>query len=199
MSEHDNPIFGRSTPTRQSQPYSGRKPQPNAKVVLIIQKLGLRYQPNSADALEDHRGKVALLICDVDGLIPSDILDKVCSAWIMKSPYFPKASDLIQAAKEEQDKGKTEDDERKRQKADEWNFDLHTRNINQMRWVAHMAGGLKLNAVAKPMPMPPPLSYIELQKIASLGAMGKAILALGVAAGDLTQRDVDDLLMGKAA
>ena len=62
----------------------------------------MRYQPNSLDAVDDHRGKIALLIGDVDGVIPPEILERVAGAWALKSPYMPKASDLIEAAHQTQ-------------------------------------------------------------------------------------------------
>jgi hypothetical protein len=69
-------------------------------VASIIQRIGLRYQPNSLDALDDHRGKIALLIGDVDGIVPPDLLERACGSWALKSPYMPKASDLIALATE---------------------------------------------------------------------------------------------------
>jgi hypothetical protein len=102
MTTTGNPLFDRSTQTAQSLQYFEPRRQPNAKVAAIIQKLGLCYQPNSLDALDDHKGKIALLIADVDGLIPPDVLARVAAAWALKSPYMPKASDLMESARETQ-------------------------------------------------------------------------------------------------
>jgi hypothetical protein len=106
---------------------------------MIIQKLGLRYQPSSQDALDDHRGKMALLIEDIDGLIAPAVLERVCSAWVTTSPYMPKASDLFDAAKpaarsEQSDTGK------RFELAERWNSELDQRNDPGMRWVVRGNG-----------------------------------------------------------
>jgi hypothetical protein len=85
---------------------------------MIIQKLGLRYQPSSQDALDDHRGKMALLIEDIDGLIAPAVLERVCSAWVTTSPYIGKRFEL----------------------AERWNSELDQRNDPGMRWVVRGNG-----------------------------------------------------------
>ena len=145
------------------------------------------------DAVDDHRGKIALLIGDVDGKIAPDILEKIAADWVLKSPFMPKASDLFERAKAENNTDGEKDNIRRHELAELWNRDLYQSGNDRMRWVAHASGGLKLVAVAQLAAVPEPLSTAELSNIAKMGPMGKAILQLGIACGDLTQGEIDRL------
>ena len=83
--------------------------------------------------------------------------------------------------------------------AELWNAELYQHSDNSKRWVADHGGGMKLIAVKPTERMPAPLSAAELRNIADMGAMGRAILDLGIACGDLTKHDVDSLFQRRAA
>lgn len=72
--------------------------QPPAAVRRLISELGLRYRPNNRDDLQAHAARLALLADDCAD-IPPKYLERAIQSWVVKSPYLPKACDLIEAAK----------------------------------------------------------------------------------------------------
>ena len=60
----------------------------------IVSELGLRYRPSNAADLEAHAHALRLLAEDVSD-VPPDYLERAAKEWARKSPYLPKASDLI--------------------------------------------------------------------------------------------------------
>lgn len=70
-----------------------RKSAP-ASIKRLILELGLRYHPSGQDALEAHKAKLAALAADCSHL-PPEQLDRAIREWAQKSPYLPKASELI--------------------------------------------------------------------------------------------------------
>lgn len=92
----DNPVL-----TPYSPPYSApAKPRkPSATLERLILELGLRYRPAARDQLEGHQAKIAALIADLID-VPTGPLEQACRAWVARSPYMPKASDLIEMAQE---------------------------------------------------------------------------------------------------
>lgn len=64
----------------------------------MILALGLRYRPQARDQLSGHQAKIAALVADLID-IPLDALEHACKAWTARSPYMPKASDLIELAR----------------------------------------------------------------------------------------------------
>jgi len=62
-----------------------------------VAKLGLRYRPSVQADLEAHAGAIALLAQDLAD-IPPDLLDRAINQHVARSPYLPKASDLIALA-----------------------------------------------------------------------------------------------------
>jgi hypothetical protein len=66
-------------------------------VKRIILELGLRYRP-AADQLEAHQAKLAALMSDLADL-PAAALERAANQWIRQSAFMPKASELIQLAR----------------------------------------------------------------------------------------------------
>lgn len=105
---HGNPLFSKplaayvgqgQTPrlTSSDRPSPRAKPVP-AKVKEAIAKLGLRYRPTSQTDLEGHAAQLALLATDLHDM-PVDLLERAIEEWAVKSPFMPKAFDLVQLAK----------------------------------------------------------------------------------------------------
>lgn len=61
-------------------------------------KLGLRFRPTSATDLAAHTALLALLANDLAD-VPADLLNRAIEDWATRSPYMPKAFDLVQLAK----------------------------------------------------------------------------------------------------
>jgi len=89
----------RPSPTRSSprsvEPW--RKNVPSV-VKRIILELGLRYRPAAADQLEPHQAKLAALMNDLADLPPA-VLERAARHWVRQSAFLPKASDLLQLAR----------------------------------------------------------------------------------------------------
>jgi hypothetical protein len=104
--EHFNPIleqgFVVGGQTRQltctETPLPASPKRPPAAVQKLISELGFRYRPTSQTDLEAHAAALALLACDLAEM-PAGILDKAIKQWAIKSPFLPKASDLIALGK----------------------------------------------------------------------------------------------------
>lgn len=73
--------------------------KPSAGLKRIILELGLRYRPARADQLEGHQAKIAALISDLID-VPLEPLEFACRSWARRSQFMPKASDLIDLARE---------------------------------------------------------------------------------------------------
>lgn len=80
----------------EQQPAKPRK-RISAKTERLIAELGLRYRPSVQADLEEHAASIALLITDVAD-IPPDLLEQAIRRHVMKSPYMPKACELIELA-----------------------------------------------------------------------------------------------------
>jgi hypothetical protein len=161
---------------------------PTKATMDLIGKLALRCEPSGNFDREAYAAKVALLVDDV-AHIPSPRLEKAIREWVNKSPYLPKASDLIAGAKPGHAETSDTDDAKRNALADHWNVNLHNTGTHHMRWVAQKDGGLNLVAVANSGPMPKPLSFVEL--VTAYKAMGETFLKLGIGCGELTEHDAD--------
>lgn len=75
-----------------------RKSAPPPHIRKLVAEVGLRYRPNDRADLEAHAAKLALLAADLAD-IPERQLRIAIERWIATSPYLPKASDLIEIAK----------------------------------------------------------------------------------------------------
>lgn len=64
----------------------------------IIAEVGLRYRPTERADLEAHTARLALLASDLADM-PADYLQRAVNMWVAKSPYLPKASDLVEVAR----------------------------------------------------------------------------------------------------
>lgn len=103
-----NPLFAKASeifaaPGQTLPMTSSSKPEPRskqvpAKIKEAIAKLGLRYRPTSSTDLPSHTALLALLASDLAD-IPADLLDRAIEDWATRSPYMPKAFDLVQLAK----------------------------------------------------------------------------------------------------
>jgi hypothetical protein len=86
--------------TCSSKPNANSKPKPSAKIRGLIGRLGLRYHPaNSAD-LASHQAMLLLLAEDLAHVDP-EMLERAINKHVAKSPYMPKASQLIALAQAE--------------------------------------------------------------------------------------------------
>lgn len=89
-----NPILS-SPHTNEPAP----RKKPSAALNRIILELGLRYRPTAAAQLEGHQAKIAALIADLID-VPLGPLEAACRQWVTRSPFMPKASDLIELARQ---------------------------------------------------------------------------------------------------
>jgi hypothetical protein len=69
-----------------------------AKTERLIGEIGLRYRPSAQADLHEHAAQLALLAADVAD-VPPDLLERAIRAHAQRSPYMPKASELIALAK----------------------------------------------------------------------------------------------------
>ena len=65
----------------------------------MIGELGLRYRPSAQADLEAHAAAIALLARDVAD-IPPAYLRQAIDQWVRRSPFMPKASDLVSLAQQ---------------------------------------------------------------------------------------------------
>lgn len=56
--------------------------------------IGLRFPPASGTDPQQHAAQLALLASDV-AHVPPEYLERAANEWAVKSPYMPKASELI--------------------------------------------------------------------------------------------------------
>lgn len=102
-----NPIFDRgitrfvghdqTQPSTFSEPPKPRNVSP--VVAEIISKLGLRYRPSNQTDLEAHAEALRLLAEDVAD-IPPRYLDAAAKRWAQESRFMPRASELIEMARQ---------------------------------------------------------------------------------------------------
>jgi hypothetical protein len=59
----------------------------------------LRYRPSERTEIEAHAGRLALLAADVADL-PVAALRHAIQRWVVSRPYLPKASELVELARE---------------------------------------------------------------------------------------------------
>ncbi len=83
-------------PTQRSNSFV-QPPQPSAKTVGIMGKLGLRYPPAASIDRDAHAARVALLAEDCAD-IPADWLDEAARDWAKREPFFPRACELRELA-----------------------------------------------------------------------------------------------------
>jgi hypothetical protein len=72
-------------------------PQPSAKSLEIMGKLGLRYPPANSVDRDSHAARVALLAEDCADL-PDEWLDEAAREWAKAEPFFPRACELREKA-----------------------------------------------------------------------------------------------------
>lgn len=149
-----NPLFAKASeifaaPGRTLPSTSSDKPRPNVRQASTrtkeaIATLGLRYRPTSQTDLEAHAAQLALLVIDLAD-VPVAMLERAIQDWSVRSPYMPKAYDLVQLAKSylpkppPQSGGSTTDWPTMAGRA---NQDMHTRENGRqdIHWVADHAG-----------------------------------------------------------
>lgn len=91
MDMPDNPILNRNTSPAQPLRSINRVSKETTRIVGTI---GLRYPPASGTDPQQHAAQLALLASDV-AHVPPEYLDRAAKEWAGKSPYMPKASELI--------------------------------------------------------------------------------------------------------
>lgn len=94
----DNPVLAK-TPSSLPTSRLVETRKPSAALRQAIMEVGLRYRPAAGDQLAGHQAKIAALIADLID-VPIEPLRMACTAWVRRSPYMPKASDLIALAQE---------------------------------------------------------------------------------------------------
>jgi hypothetical protein len=78
---------------RSSEP----PPQPSARTLEIMGKLGLRYPPASSVDRDSHAARVALLAEDCADLDP-EWLDEAARQWAKDEPFMPRACEIRERA-----------------------------------------------------------------------------------------------------
>ena len=102
-SERSLEISADLDPIRRST--CGDRPRPSlprnvpTRIRNLIGELGLRYRPTSQADLEAHAASLALLAVDLAD-VPPDYLAKAINHHVTRSPYLPKAAELVALAKE---------------------------------------------------------------------------------------------------
>jgi hypothetical protein len=92
-------VAGAWADQRQIQPSKSfaPQPQPSAKTVEIIGKLGLRYPPANTVDRQAHAARIALLAEDCSD-VPADCLEQAAREWAQTQPFMPKACELRENA-----------------------------------------------------------------------------------------------------
>lgn len=149
----DNPILNRSEafedigpiPSCRPTAKPAKKSVPSATKRLILE-LGLRYRPGSTDALEGHQAKLTALMLDLAD-IPPAALERAIGRWVMKSPYLPKASELVELARDTGDHSADRNSRENAQKlANLANARLAAEGKRHMHWIVD-GNDLKLETV----------------------------------------------------
>jgi hypothetical protein len=157
-----NPLFAKPRPyvaADQTQPTTcGEKPRqtlppkPPAAIRNLISELGLRYRPGNDADLEAHTAQLALLSRDLADM-PANYLSAAIERWAKQSHFMPKASDLIQLARDIQigvTPQKMADDQYWQTKCDEQNAkrstdrEIHPALRDEAQWVPVHGGGMRL-------------------------------------------------------
>lgn len=98
-----NPIFAGHVPTLAStyseQPAPRKRPKVPPAIGRIIGELGLRYRPSAQADLEAHAEALRLLAEDVHD-VPPHLLEDAAKRWVRDSRFMPKASELVQLARD---------------------------------------------------------------------------------------------------
>lgn len=133
-----------SSYTGEPQAAKPRK-RASAKTERLIAELGLRYRPSVQADLEEHAATLALLTTDVAD-IPPDLLEQAIRRHVMKSPYMPKASELIELARNLlNQKQQARSD---MPLVDRWNARLAAEGRYDIRWIDDN-GQMKLEQVSR--------------------------------------------------
>lgn len=90
-------VMGAAPSRIQSSTSSVPQPQPSAKTVEIIGKLGLRYPPANTVDRQAHAARIALLAEDCWD-VPVECLEQAARDWAQSSPFMPKACELRENA-----------------------------------------------------------------------------------------------------
>jgi len=147
--------------------------------------IGLRYPPASGTDPQQHAAQLALLASDV-AHIPTDYLDRAAKDWAAKSPYMPKASELIELAQSyvRQTRGTIGG------YGSQEYLDRANQNCSRTdaEWIYDMNGNMKLRSLNAPI-----LKDMAGEKRPPAGPMTNAqiraapdwIISLGIKVGDL--------------
>lgn len=183
MDISDNPVLSRNTSPAPPLRSINRVSKETSRIVGTI---GLRFPPASGTDPQQHAAQLALLASDV-AHIPTDYLDRAAKDWALKSPYMPKASELIELAQSYVNRATNADEGYGSQAyLDRRN---HSMERNDCEWFYDAGGNMQLrlrdgykfvptDTHKKPMPTGP-LTDDEIRK------MPAWIISLGVTAGDL--------------
>ena len=79
-------------------------PKIPARIRELVSQLGLRYRPTAQADLEAHAAQLALLAVDLAEM-PPKILEQAVNRHVVKSPYMPKAAELIDLCRQIQQEG----------------------------------------------------------------------------------------------
>lgn len=105
----DNPIlesriiYGDRDPTPPTTCTSRPAPTsaPSAAHRKLVGEIGLRYRPSAQADLPAHAAALALMVNDVAD-VPVRYLDPAIRRWVREKQWMPKASELIELARDEQ-------------------------------------------------------------------------------------------------
>ncbi len=139
--------------------------------------IGLRYPPASGTDPQHHAAQLALLASDL-AHIPTDYLERAAKDWALKSPYMPKASELIELAQSYVSRATNADDGYGSQAyLDRRN---HSMERNDCEWFYDAGGNMQLRKRGgENKPFAQPLTDAEIRK------MPAWIISMGVTIGDL--------------
>ncbi|OYW14916.1 MAG: hypothetical protein B7Z46_01705 [Hydrogenophilales bacterium 12-64-6] len=68
-------------------------------VAKVVAELGFRYRPNAQADLEAHAHTLRLLTEDLAD-VPISLLEAAASRWATTKPFLPRASEMIELARE---------------------------------------------------------------------------------------------------
>lgn len=156
--ETGNPILERYVDRAPTQALTSGGTQsqtskPPAAIRKLIAELGFRYRPSAAADLEAHAAAIALLAADLAD-VPPHLLQQAIRSWSLKSPYMPKAADLIGLCREisAPSRPKKEASEIWQRRALEGNrLAIHMGHHTVMHWKVSPAG-FGTEIVHEPMP-----------------------------------------------
>lgn len=145
--------------------------------------IGLRYPPASGTDPQQHAAQLALLASDV-AHVPTEYLDRAAKDWAVKSPYMPKASDLIGLA---QGYFKPENGQGYGSQAyiDRANNNI---SVKDAEWFHDVGGNMQLRATYAPRPRDmngDPVPDAGPMTDAQIRSAPQWIINLGIKVGDL--------------